>query len=143
MIAEEQGIQDHQNDDTGHYSNNAIISMQASASTSIQLVTPLQKGGLYHQQQHLPQAHQPVVVNHPQAMFQGAKITEIENEAVEVHEDAADVIDVIDVASANTDAVIQHHPQAVHASPVLVLHDEQHRHKMRQKALVDSVESKV
>ena len=35
------------------------------------------------------------------------------------------------------------HVQAVQASPVLVLHDDHQRHQLRQKALVDSVESKV
>ena len=40
---------------------------------------------------------------------------------------------------------VSHHPhvQAVQASPVLVLHDDHQRHQLRQKALVDSVESKV
>ena len=49
------------------------------------------------------------------------------------------------LASASVAAsaqVQQFHPQAVQASPVLVLHDDQ-RHRLRQKALVDSVESKV
>ena len=46
------------------------------------------------------------------------------------------------VAASASAQVQQFHPQAVQASPVLVLHDDQ-RHRLRQKALVDSVESKV
>ena len=46
-------------------------------------------------------------------------------------------------ASSVTSAQVQLYPQAVQASPVLVLHDTDQRHRLRQKALVDSVESKV
>ena len=45
------------------------------------------------------------------------------------------------ISSVVTSHAVQH-PQAVQASPVLVLHDDQ-RNRLRQKALIDSVESKV
>ena len=45
------------------------------------------------------------------------------------------------ISSEVTSHAVQH-PQAVQASPVLVLHDDQ-RNRLRQKALIDSVESKV
>ena len=90
---------------------------------------------------------------YPSNYYQGATISEIDDS----------------VASSETTMLnyttgsVQHglHPQAVQASPVLVLHglsnpghhdsnaasaaasSHQHRHKLRQKALIDSVESKV
>ena len=109
-----------------------------------------------------------LVEQHPH-YYQGATISEIEDStatAVEVPAAAAHTVSchqqqqtavehsaftarttsspgISGVTSSSSHAVqVQHHPQAVQASPVLVLHDDQ-RHRLRQKALVDSVESKV
>ena len=80
--------------------------------------------------------------------YQSATISEID----EPTENAAMTACSVSAAAAATSAAIlasviqpqqpQHLP--VHASPVLVLHDDQQRQQqLRQKALVDSVESKV
>ena len=108
------------------------------------------------QPQMVGQAHTPIThaqPRYPSNYYQGATISEIDDS----------------VASSETTMLnyttgsVQHglHPQAVQASPVLVLHglsnpghhdsnaaaaaasSHQHRHKLRQKALIDSVESKV
>ncbi len=119
--------------DQNHYSNRAIITLQASVA-QVQHQQPQQP--LLPPRQVLPQQ---IVQKQQQAVLQGSRITEITEEE---HTEAEDTSAFIDVASANTAEVIQH-PQAVHASPVLVLHDEQHRKKMRDRAFEASVESNV
>jgi len=99
------------------------------------------------------QTPQPI---YPGNYYQGATISEID--------DTVGSSETMTYQSYQTTGSVQHgppHPQAVQASPVLVLqgvhtghphdiqasstsHQNQHnRHKLRQKALVDSVESKV
>ena len=99
------------------------------------------------------QTPQPI---YPGNYYQGATISEID--------DTVGSSETMTYQSYQTTGSVQHgppHPQAVQASPVLVLqgvhtghphdiqasstsHLNQHnRHKLRQKALVDSVESKV
>ena len=79
---------------------------------------------------------------------QGATITEIDEQsailasAVDVVVDDEAVFNVVTAEAVVSEPII--HPKAVHASPVMVLQDEQqHRNKLRQRALVESVESKV
>ncbi len=74
-------------------------------------------------------------LNYPGNFYQGATITEIDESVV---------------TENSSNSAMMLHPQAVQASPVLVLssetnsHHQQHqRNKLRQKALVESVESKV
>ena len=100
-----------------------------------------------------------LVEQHPH-YYQGATISEIEDSEATKASEAATLEAIrakeqsiasynsgietasIEVTSASMASVAKIHPQAVQASPVLVLYDDQ-RHRLRQKALVDSVESKV
>ena len=73
--------------------------------------------------------------------YPGATISEIEEPASE----AANAVQ----QNSTAGLMLEHHiPKAVQASPVMVLQEDhqqeqQHRIKLRQKALVDSVESNV
>ena len=99
------------------------------------------------------QTPQPI---YPGNYYQGATISEID--------DTVGSSETMTYQSYQTTGSVPHgppHPQAVQASPVLVLqgvhtghlhdnqassishHNQHNRHKLRQKALVDSVESKV
>ena len=149
------------------YNNNAAVHLMATAvvEQQQQQIIPIAP-----QQTQSSQTPQP---RYPGNYYQGATISEIDDSVGSSETTLMGYTSTTSCTSVQTHSGLSHHPQAVQASPVLVLHgvapgvtpgvisgatpgvnhghhditpssnSNQQRHKLRQKALVDSVESKV